>query len=131
METARCRAFLQAAETGSFSRAAEKLNYTLSTITWQMNQLEQELNVRLFEKIEMLSSLVVIMPMALFFALPTSVCIFYSMNMYTKNISDYVSWPMLIVVFSAVLVTIFGYRNNLHIIKDLIHEMRYYRNINS
>ena len=87
--------------------------------------------LRLFEKIEMLSSLVVIMPMALFFALPTSVCIFYSMNMYTKNISDYVSWPMLIVVFSAVLVTIFGYRNNLHIIKDLIHEMRYYRNINS
>lgn len=30
METARCRAFLAAAETGSFSRAAEMLRYTPS-----------------------------------------------------------------------------------------------------
>lgn len=36
---------------GSFSKAAEKLNYTQSTITFQMGQLEQELSVKLFEKI--------------------------------------------------------------------------------
>lgn len=38
-------------EEGSFSRAAEKLNYTQSTITFQISQLEQELSVSLFEKI--------------------------------------------------------------------------------
>ncbi|MBQ8892918.1 MAG: LysR family transcriptional regulator [Clostridia bacterium] len=36
---------------GSFTKAAEKLNYTQSTITFQIGQLEQELSVRLFEKI--------------------------------------------------------------------------------
>ncbi len=38
-------------ETGSFKRAAEKLNYTQSTITFQIGQLEQALSVKLFEKI--------------------------------------------------------------------------------
>ena len=38
-------------ETGSFTAAAEKLNYTQSTITFQIGQLEQELSVKLFEKI--------------------------------------------------------------------------------
>ena len=36
---------------GGFSRAAVKLNYTQSTITFQIGQLERELSVRLFEKI--------------------------------------------------------------------------------
>ncbi|MDF2511598.1 MAG: LysR family transcriptional regulator [Herbinix sp.] len=36
---------------GSFTKAAEKLNYTQSTITFQMKQLEQELSVQIFEKI--------------------------------------------------------------------------------
>lgn len=36
---------------GSFSRAAEKLNYTQSTITFQIGQLENELSTKLFEKI--------------------------------------------------------------------------------
>ncbi len=38
-------------EEGSFSKAAERLNYTQSTITFQIGQLEQELSARLFEKI--------------------------------------------------------------------------------
>lgn len=38
-------------EEGSFSKAAEKLNYTQSTITFQIGQLEQELSSQLFEKI--------------------------------------------------------------------------------
>jgi len=38
-------------EEGSFSKAAEKLNYTQSTITFQVGQLEQELSAKLFEKI--------------------------------------------------------------------------------
>lgn len=33
-----------------FSKAAEKLNYTQSTITFQIGQLEQELSAKLFEK---------------------------------------------------------------------------------
>lgn len=36
---------------GGFNKAAKKLNYTQSTITFQMNQLEQELSTCLFEKI--------------------------------------------------------------------------------
>jgi len=38
-------------EVGSYQKAAQKLNYTQSTITFQIQQLEQELSVRLFEKI--------------------------------------------------------------------------------
>ena len=38
-------------ETGSFQRAADKLNYTQSTVTFQMKQLEEELSIKLFEKI--------------------------------------------------------------------------------
>jgi DNA-binding transcriptional LysR family regulator len=38
-------------EEGSFSRAAERLSYTQSTITFQIGQLEQELSASLFEKI--------------------------------------------------------------------------------
>ncbi|MCD8122239.1 MAG: LysR family transcriptional regulator [Clostridiales bacterium] len=38
-------------EEGSFYKAAERLSYTQSTITNQITQLEQELHVRLFEKI--------------------------------------------------------------------------------
>lgn len=38
-------------ETGSFQKAANKLNYTQSTITFQMKQLEDELSLKLFEKI--------------------------------------------------------------------------------
>lgn len=38
-------------EEGGFSKAAKKLNYTQSTITFQINQLEQEFSVQLFEKI--------------------------------------------------------------------------------
>lgn len=36
---------------GGFSKAAEKLNYTQSTITFQIGQLEQSLSTRLFERI--------------------------------------------------------------------------------
>ncbi len=36
---------------GSFTKAADKLNYTQSTITFQMKQLEQELCIKIFEKI--------------------------------------------------------------------------------
>lgn len=38
-------------ETGSFQKAAERLNYAQSTITLQMQLLEQELSIKLFEKI--------------------------------------------------------------------------------
>ena len=38
-------------EEGSFHKAAERLNYTQSTITFQIGQLEQELSTKLFEKV--------------------------------------------------------------------------------
>ncbi|MDD3229479.1 MAG: LysR family transcriptional regulator [Oscillospiraceae bacterium] len=38
-------------EEGSFSKAASRLSYTQSTITFQIGQLEQELSTSLFEKI--------------------------------------------------------------------------------
>lgn len=38
-------------EMGSFQKAAEKLNYTQSTVTTQIKQLEDEFSIKLFEKI--------------------------------------------------------------------------------
>lgn len=38
-------------ETGSFQKAAQKLNYTQSTITFHIQQLEHELSLKLFDKI--------------------------------------------------------------------------------
>lgn len=38
-------------ETGSFQKAAERLNYAQSTVTLQIQSLEQELSVKLFDKI--------------------------------------------------------------------------------
>lgn len=51
MELKYLHTFKTIIEQGSFSKAAEKLNYTQSTITFQIQQLEQELCVHLFEKI--------------------------------------------------------------------------------
>ncbi len=39
------------AQEGSFTAAAEKLNYTQSAITFQIDRLERELSVKLFEKV--------------------------------------------------------------------------------
>lgn len=38
-------------EAGSFQKAADRLNYTQSTVTFQVKQLEEELSLKLFEKI--------------------------------------------------------------------------------
>lgn len=43
METARGKAFVAAVETGSFSRAAERLGYTTSGVSQLVSALEQEL----------------------------------------------------------------------------------------
>lgn len=51
MELKYLQTFRTIIEEGSFSKAAEKLNYTQSTITFQIGQMEQELSVKLFEKI--------------------------------------------------------------------------------
>ncbi|MBE6079518.1 MAG: LysR family transcriptional regulator [Veillonella sp.] len=51
MELKYLQTFKTIIEEGSFTKAAEKLNYTQSTITFQVGQLEQELSVKLFEKI--------------------------------------------------------------------------------
>lgn len=51
MDIRHFRTFKCIVEVGSFSAAAARLGYTQSTITSQMQQLEQELSLKLFEKI--------------------------------------------------------------------------------
>lgn len=51
MEIRVLKTFLRVAELLSFSRAAEDLHYTQSAVTVQIQQLEQELGVELFERI--------------------------------------------------------------------------------
>ncbi len=51
MELKYLQTFRIIVDTGSFLHAAKRLNYTQSTITFQMQQLEQELSVKLFERI--------------------------------------------------------------------------------
>ena len=50
METARCRAFVVAADTGSFSKAAEALSYTPSGVNQLVTALEKELGFPLFRR---------------------------------------------------------------------------------
>lgn len=51
MELKYLNTFKTIVETGSFQKAAERLNYAQSTITLQMQTIEQELAVKLFNKI--------------------------------------------------------------------------------
>lgn len=51
MELRNLITFLKIIETGSFSKAAEQLLYSQSTVTIQIQQLEEELNVLLFDRI--------------------------------------------------------------------------------
>jgi len=51
MDIRHFKTFKSIIEEGNFSNAAEKLGYTQSTITSQIQQLEQELSIKLFEKI--------------------------------------------------------------------------------
>ena len=51
MEIRCLKTFIQVAERSSFTKAAEALNYTQSTVSSQIKQLETELNTQLFERI--------------------------------------------------------------------------------
>ena len=48
MDASKCQAVLVASETGSFSAAAEHLNYTQSGITRMISSLEEELDFPIF-----------------------------------------------------------------------------------
>lgn len=43
--------FIQVAEVGSFTRAAEKLGYSQPTVSLQIKQLEKDLSMRLFDRV--------------------------------------------------------------------------------
>ena len=43
--------FIEVAELGSFTKAGEKLGYSQPTISFQIKQLEKELDVSLFDRI--------------------------------------------------------------------------------
>lgn len=51
MNTKNLLTFKTILEMGSFQKAADKLSYTQSTVTFQIKQLEEELALKLFEKI--------------------------------------------------------------------------------
>ena len=50
MDTARCRAFIASARTGSFTRAAEELNYTTSGVSQLVTALEEDLQLHLLNR---------------------------------------------------------------------------------
>ena len=43
--------FIHVAERNSFTKAAKELGYSQSTVSFQIHQLEAELNVQLFDRI--------------------------------------------------------------------------------
>lgn len=51
MDLRNLNTFIQVAESGSFTRAAEQLGYSQPTISVQIRQLEQELGAKLFDRI--------------------------------------------------------------------------------
>ena len=50
MEIKYLKTFQTIVKTGSLTKAAEELKYTQSAITFQIDRLEEELDVKLFEK---------------------------------------------------------------------------------
>ena len=50
MESARCKAFMYAADTGSFTKAAERLNYTPSGVSQLVGALENETDLTLLRR---------------------------------------------------------------------------------
>ena len=51
MDLRNLNTFVQVAETGSFSRAGEKLGYSQPTVSVHIRQLEQELGIKLFDRV--------------------------------------------------------------------------------
>lgn len=51
MDTKNLDTFIQVAELGSFTKAAEKLGCSQSTVSFQIKQLENSLDIKLFERI--------------------------------------------------------------------------------
>ena len=51
MDIKNLNTFILVAEMNSFSKAAVKLGYSQSTVSFQIKQLEQEFNSQLFERI--------------------------------------------------------------------------------
>lgn len=51
MEIRNLKTFLQVVESGSFTKAAQALGYTQAAVSLQINQLEEELNCSLFDRI--------------------------------------------------------------------------------
>lgn len=51
MDLKNLQTFIQVAELGSFTKAARRLGFSQPTVTFQIKQLEEELDVRLFERV--------------------------------------------------------------------------------
>ena len=80
--------------------------------------------LRLYQKIELIAALGVVTPLGVLFVAPTTGWILNSMNFYTEGIGDAISWPILLIaVLACVLVSIYMYRSNIHLIKESIKEI--------
>ena len=81
--------------------------------------------LRLYQKIELIAALGVVTPLGFLFVAPTTGWILNSMNFYTEGIGDAIFWPILLIaVLACVLVNIYMYRSNIHLIKESIKEIR-------
>ena len=80
--------------------------------------------LRLYQKIELIAVLGVVTPLGFLFVAPTTGWILNSMNFYTEGIGDAIFWPILLIaVLACVLVSIYMYRSNIHLIKESIKEI--------
>ena len=80
--------------------------------------------LRLYQKIELIAALGVVTPLGVLFVVPTTGWILNSMNFYTEGIGDAIFWPILLIaVLACVLVSIYMYRSNIHLIKESIKEI--------
>ena len=81
--------------------------------------------LRLYQKIELLAALGVVLPLTFLFIAPVTEWILYSVNLYIERINDIAFWIILLTTgVSGVLASIYLYCSNIRFIKDSIKEIR-------
>lgn len=81
--------------------------------------------LRLYQKIELLAALGVVLPLTFLFIAPVTEWILYSVNLYIERINDIAFWIILLTAgVSGVPASIYLYCSNIRFIKDSIKEIR-------
>ena len=86
--------------------------------------------LRLYQKIELLVALVVVIPIALLFNMPVLFWILQSANLYYEwsHFKPQIGIIMTVSILLSVILCLYFYRSNLRFIKETINELRTYRN---